>query len=177
MQNTRFTKLERVLMCLVVVLILKVTFSVVLGYRSYFPPDFRSDFLRGRQPYFYGPYSAAFYAHIVAGPTTLILGLVLISEAFRNRFPTWHRSLGKAQAAIVLLVLVPSGLWMARYAETGRIATIGFSSLGIVTGTCVLMGWRAAVRRQFIEHRRWMMRCFLLLCSAVVLRVIGGLER
>lgn len=26
-----------------------------------------------------------------------------------------------------------------------------------------------------MDHRRWMWRCYLLLCSAVVLRVLGGL--
>jgi Predicted membrane protein (DUF2306) len=29
--------------------------------------------------------------------------------------------------------------------------------------------------RRFADHRRWMWRCYLLLCSAVVLRLIGGL--
>lgn len=37
------------------------------------------------------------------------------------------------------------------------------------------MGWRAAAGRRFEEHRRWMWRCFLLLCSAVVVRLVGGL--
>jgi hypothetical protein len=105
----------------------------------------------------------------------LLLGLVLISEKFRQRFPAWHRTVGKFQAAVVLLLLVPSGLWMARYAETGSIAAIGFSSLAVLTGTCVGFGWRAAVKKRFAEHRQWMMRCFLLLCSAVVLRLMGGL--
>jgi hypothetical protein len=76
---------------------------------------------------------------------------------------------------LVLFLLVPSGLWMAYYAQTGTIAAIGFASLAIVTGICVLFGWQCAVKRKFAEHRRWMWRCFLLLCSAVVIRLIGGL--
>jgi hypothetical protein len=79
------------------------------------------------------------------------------------------------QGIIVLFLLAPSGLWMARYAETGAVAAMGFSALAIVTATCVLLGWRTAVKRRFAEHRRWMWRCFLLLCSAVVIRVAGGL--
>jgi len=47
--------------------------------------------------------------------------------------------------------------------------------LAIATAMCVVAGWRTAVKRRFAEHRRWMMRCFLLLCSAVIVRVIGGL--
>jgi uncharacterized membrane protein YozB (DUF420 family) len=175
MQNVRLANLQRFLLLLAVVLILKVTFSVVLGYRDYLPPNFDNDFLSGRQSYFAGGYQWAFYAHIVSGPVSLILGLILISEFLRQRFPKWHRSLGKVQAGVVLFLIAPSGLWMAYYAQTGTVAGIGFALLAIATGTCVLAGWRSAVKKRFAEHRRWMMRCFLLLCSAVIVRIIGGL--
>ena len=175
MQNSRLANLQRILLLLAVVLILKVTFSVMLGYRDYFPPNFDNDFLSGRQSYFAGAYQWAFYAHIVSGPVSLILGLVLISESFRRRFPKWHRSMGKVQAGVVLVLLSPSGLWIAYYAQTGAVAAIGFSLLAIATATCVLFGWRSAVKKRFAEHRRWMLRCFLLLCSAVIVRIIGGL--
>src|SRR6185503_18109564 len=119
MQNFRFANLQRILLLLAVVLILKVTVSVVLGYRNYFPPNFDVDFLSGRQAYFSGAYQWAFYGHIVSGPVSLILGLTLVSETFHKRFPKWHRSMG-----VVLLLLAPSGLWMARYAQTGTVAGI-----------------------------------------------------
>jgi Predicted membrane protein (DUF2306) len=175
MQNSRSTKLQSLLTLLAGLLILKVTVSVILGYRNYFPPNFEADFLRGRQAYFFGAYQWAFYTHIASGPVSLILGLILISEQFRMRFPQWHRSLGKTQTVVVLFLLAPSGLWMAFHAETGAVAAIGFSGLAIATGTCALFGWQSAVKRRFAEHRRWMWRCFLLLCSAVVIRLIGGL--
>jgi len=175
MQRSRLVRLQRVLAIVTVVLILKVTVSVMAGYRDYFPPNFDAEFLRGRQSYFHGIYALAFYAHIVSGPISLVLGLVLISESFRKRFPKWHRSFGKAQVVLVLFLLAPSGLWMALYAQTGTVAAIGFSLLAIATATCVLFGWQTAVKRRFAEHRRWMTRCFLLLCAAVVVRLIGGL--
>ena len=175
MQRSRVARLQRVLAVAVVVLILKVTASVMLGYRDYFPANFDNDFLSGRESYFAGGYQWAFYAHIVSGPISLVLALLLVSESFRLRFPVWHRSLGKAQVATVLVLLAPSGLWMAWYARTGPIAGMGFAVLAFATGVCVLMGWRMAVQRRFVEHRRWTWRCFWLLCSAVIVRVIGGL--
>ena len=175
MQISNSTKLRQALALLAGLLVVKVTTSVMLGYRDYFPPNFESVFLSGRQLYFSGPYEWAFYTHIASGPVTLMLGLILISEKFRLRFPTWHRTLGKTQIVLVLLLLAPSGLWMARYAESGAVAAAGFSLLAIATGMCALLGWRCAVQRRFAEHRRWMWRCFLLLCSAVVIRLIGGL--
>ncbi|WP_435011097.1 DUF2306 domain-containing protein [Tundrisphaera lichenicola] len=167
--------LENILALAAGALILKVTFSVISGYDHYFPPDFSSDFLRGRQGHFRGAYRWAFYTHILSGPVSLILGLILVSDVFRRRFPAWHRLLGRIQVACVLLLVTPSGLGMAYHAEAGPIAAFGLASLAIATATCVLFGVRSAVRRRFADHRRWMWRCYLLLCSAVVLRMIGGL--
>jgi hypothetical protein len=169
------TNLRRSLTLLAAVLILKVNLAVVWGYRNYFPPDFNSDFLRGREDYFAGAYQWAFYAHIASGPVSLFWGTLLVSEAFRRRLPMWHRRLGRIQIACVLLVLAPSGLWMALYAAAGPIAAIGFTLMAIATATSAAMGWREAVARRFAAHRRWMWRNYLLLCSAVVIRLTGGL--
>jgi hypothetical protein len=165
---------SRVLTVLAVLLICKVTLSVVLGYRHYLPPNFDSDFLQGRQAYFWGAYCWAFYMHLVAGPASLVLGTLLVSERFRRIAPAWHRRLGRVQAACVLLLLVPSGLWMAWYAESGAVAAAGLGSLAIATAACMLLGVKAAVERRFAEHERWMGRTYMLLLSAVVIRLIGG---
>jgi hypothetical protein len=166
---------ERILTFLAVVLVLKVTVSVVSRYGEYFPPDFGSEFLHGREGDFAGAYPWAFYPHIVAGPISLVLGLILVAERFRIRFPQWHRYLGRVQAAIVLSLVAPSGLVMASRAAAGPVAAVGLAALAVATGTCAALGARAAVARRFVDHRRWMWRCYVLLCSAVVLRVIGGL--
>ncbi len=176
MPNNRFQNLQRAALFLAGLLILKVTAQVVWGYRNYLPPDFNSDFLRGREDHFFGPYQWAFYWHIASGPVSLVLGLLLIRERFRLRFPKWHRVLGRIQVAIVLFLVAPSGLWMAWYADAGPIAAASFATLAFSTGVCAALGFRSAVQRRFAVHRRWMMRCFLLLCSAVVLRVIGGVS-
>jgi hypothetical protein len=175
MPKAGFITLSRLLVILAAVLVWKVILSVVIEYRNYVPPNFESDFLQGREGYFWGAYRWAFYTHLASGPASLILGTILISERFRTTFPAWHRRLGRVQGMCVLLLVAPSGLWMARYAMTGAVAAAGLGSLAIATAACVLLGWRAAVQRRFAEHQRWMWRTFLLLCSAVVIRLIGGL--
>jgi Predicted membrane protein (DUF2306) len=164
----------RVLVFLAVVVILKTVALVVANYLNYIPPNFASDFLRGRERMFSGAYRWAFYTHIASGPVSLILGLILVSEWSRIRSSMWHRRLGRVQVACVLLLVTPSGLWMAYYAAAGRIAAVGLATLAIATATCVSLGARSAVQRRFTDHRCWMWRCFLLLSSAVVLRLIGG---
>ena len=154
----------------------KTVLTVWLSYGDYFPPDFRSEFLMGREEHFFGPYQWAFNVHVVAGPLSLLSGLALLSQRVRRRWPMWHRRVGQAHVLAVLLLVAPSGLWMAGYAETGIIAGTGFATLAVATGVTAAMGWRAALRRRFDLHRRWMHRCYALLCSAVVLRAIGGLS-
>jgi hypothetical protein len=174
MRGVRPLNLQRVLTLAAGLVIVKVTAAIVMGYRNYLPPNFNSDFLRGREGYFFGSYQWAFYTHIASGPVCLLLGSILVSDRFRLRFPRWHRRLGKVQIASILLLLAPSGLWMAYYAAAGPVAAVGFALLAVLTGTCAALGWRAAAQRRFAVHRRWMWRCFLLLCSAVVLRILGG---
>jgi hypothetical protein len=169
------SKAARAMLALAVcVLILKVTIVVMTNYRDYVPPNFESDFLLDREAYFWNGYHWAFYSHIVAGPWTLIVGMILLSDRFRIRHRKWHRSLGKVQTACVLLIIMPSGLWMAMYAATGAVAGAGFGSLAVATGWCVYRGWKSAITKQFDSHRRWMLRCYVLLCSAVLLRLTAG---
>lgn len=163
-----------VLVIAVCALILKVTVVVVMNYRDYLPPNFEADFLQGRDSYFWDGYHLAFYTHIAAGPWTLIVGMLLLSDHFRIRYRKWHRGLGRIQTAVVLVMIVPSGFWMAMYAATGTVARAGFASLALATGLCVYQGWKSAIARQFENHRRWMLRCYILLCSAVVLRLTAG---
>jgi hypothetical protein len=165
----------RALTIAALLLVGKVTVSVVAGYKRYLPPDFEAEFLLGREAYFWGAYSWAFYTHLAAGPITLVLGTLLISPRFRQFDPGWHRRLGRVQAGLVLLCLVPSGLWMAWYAMTGAAAAWGLGTLALATGLCIALGWRAAVERRFVDHEQWMWRTYLLLCSAVVIRLLGGL--
>jgi len=176
MQRFHPLRPEDLLRLLAALLILKVTFSIVSVYPAYFPPDFAADFLQGRKAEFFGGYAVAFYTHIVTGPMTLLLGLVLMSPRIRRRFPRGHARLGRLQVLLILLLLTPSGLWMAPYAQTGNLGRTGFAVLALATGLTAWQGWRAAVARRFGEHERWMGRCYVLLCSAVVLRLIAGAQ-
>jgi hypothetical protein len=173
--DTHTKRLRQILKLLLYVLIVRVTVAIVFNYRDYFPPNFASEFLQDRESYFFGSYQWAFYTHIFSGPVTLMLGIPLVSDRFRMKQPRWHRILGRIQVVCVLFFVVPSGLWMSFHTESGVIASAGFASLAIATGLCATCGFQFAIRRRFTDHRRWMWRCYLLLCSAVVLRIIGGI--
>jgi uncharacterized membrane protein YidH (DUF202 family) len=169
------TMLSRGLAIAAIGLICKTLLTVATNLSDYIPPNFDSDFLRGRETHFYGAYEIAFYSHICSGPFSLLAGVLLTNQSLRHRFPQFHHQLGRIQIACILLLVVPSGLWMSWYAEAGAVACVAFAALSLATGWATWMGWRQAIRRDFAAHKRWMMRSFVLLCSAVVLRIVGGL--
>ena len=86
MQRFQPRTLQSILRIAACLLVLKMTIGIVLVYRDYLPPDFRSDFLQGREEYFWNGYHWAFYTHIASSPCSLILGLILLSDRFRRRY-------------------------------------------------------------------------------------------
>ena len=99
-----FRILTTVLRWLAVVLILRVLAVILANYPDYFPPNFDSLFLQGREATFRGAYRAAFYMHILSAPLVLFNGLILLSEYVRRRHGGWHRWLGRVQVVVLLLL-------------------------------------------------------------------------
>lgn len=166
--------LTTVLRWLAVVLILRVLVTILANYPDYFPPDFDSLFLQGREATFTGGYPAAFYVHIFSGPVVLFNGLILLSEYIRRHHGRWHRILGRIQVAVLLLLVLPSSVVMSRHAFGGWPAGLSFLLLSAATASCAIVGVVYARRRRFDQHRRWMLRSYVLICSAVSLRLISG---
>jgi uncharacterized membrane protein len=166
--------LATVLRWLAVGLILRVLVVILANYPDYFPPDFDSLFLQGREATFTGAYRPAFYVHIVSGPAVLVNGLILLSESVRRRHGSLHRRLGRVQVVLLLGFLLPSGVVMARHAFGGWPAGLSFLLLSAATAGCAIVGVMQAWGRRFDRHRRWMLRSYVLICSAVVLRLLSG---
>jgi uncharacterized membrane protein len=155
-------------------LILRVLATILANYPDYFPPDFDSLFLQGREATFTGLYRPAFYVHIVSGPIVLVNGLILLGERFRSRHGGMHRVLGRVQVFVLLLFVLPSGVVMSRHAFGGWPAGLSFLLLSLTTAWCAIAGVVQARRHRYDDHRRWMLRSYVLICSAVALRLISG---
>lgn len=174
-ESRRFRLLRRTALAIAAILFLKVFAETVYEYRWYFPVNFdESHFLIGRRGTFFGTYRAAFFAHIISGPVVIVLGSILMLIGGRRRFAKIHRTLGRLQMLLVIGVVVPSGFIMALQAYTGAIAASGFAAHAIATGITAFLAIHHALKRRFPLHQRWATRCFILLCSPLLLRVISG---
>ena len=170
----RYRILTTALRWLAVVLILRVLITILANYPDYFPPDFDSLFLQGRETTFNGTYRVAFYVHIFSAPVVLLSGLILLNGYVRRRYRSLHRALGRLQVVVLLTLVLPSSVVMSRHAFGGWPAGLSFLLLSAATAGCAIAGVVHARRHRYDRHRRWMLRCYVLICSAVALRLISG---
>lgn len=170
----RMATLKTLALGVIALLDAKVVASIVLQYGDYFPPNFDSAFLVGREKSFTGIYPPAFYAHIIVGPITVLLAAYLMFSGKRKTHQKRHRQLGKLQVLLVLAVLVPSGLIMSVWAFSGPIAGVAFALQSIATGLTAALAARYAMLRKLATHQVWATRCFILLISPLLFRLASG---
>jgi hypothetical protein len=114
----------------------------------------------------------ALKVHVVAASFCLPACLLLSSLFVMRRVPRFHRWLGRVTGTVLLLALVPTGLYMSLFAKGGLPSTIGFILTGGIVAFATVQGVRAARARRYIAHRRWMMHVLAQLSVAVTSRAM-----
>lgn len=116
--------------------------------------------------------NATLVGHLLAAAALNLVGLLQFLPWLRRRFPTWHRWAGRSFMVMALVATV-SGLWLTwgRGARLGDISAIAITLNGLLIVLSVVMAWRLARQRRFVEHRRWAIRAFLLVSAVWALRL------
>jgi hypothetical protein len=125
-----------------------------------------------------GPYPIPFYypllvLHVVSGSVAILTCGLQVWPWFRNRYPAVHRWTGRAY---VFAGVLPAGLAAFVIGATSTFGPIARASSLILAPLwlgCTIAGYRAARQRRFVDHRRWMIRSFVLTASTVTNRVWG----
>ncbi|MFC5343193.1 DUF2306 domain-containing protein [Brevundimonas staleyi] len=107
--------------------------------------------------------------HIGGAVIALLVGSFQFLPGLR-RAGRPHRWMGRVYVA-GCLVGGGAGLILSFGSFAGPIATAGFASLAVLWIGFTGLGWRAAMQRRFVEHRRWMIRSWALTLAAVTLRI------
>ena len=113
----------------------------------------------------------ALVAHIVAAVCVMLSGALQLVPAVRRRAPRLHRWNGRVFVTAAL-GLACAGLYLlaARGVAATPAQQAGTWLLGVLVIGSAVMAWRDAVRRRFAAHRRWALRLFLLVSTAIFLR-------
>lgn len=114
----------------------------------------------------------ALYVHVPSALFSLPACLLLLSRRVRRRLPRLHRGLGRVTGVLVLGAVVPSGLYLAFFAQGGVWATLGFWATGLITFVAMSKSIASARTRDFRAHRRYSAHVVAQLSVAVMSRFL-----
>jgi uncharacterized membrane protein len=114
----------------------------------------------------------ALYVHVPSALFALPACLVLLSQAVRRRWPRFHRWLGRFSALVIVAGVVPSGMYLALFAQGGLVTTLGFWLTGAITFVAMLKSVHSARAGNMKAHRRFSAHVTAQLAVAVVSRFL-----
>jgi predicted membrane protein DUF2306 len=139
---------------------------------NYWPVRDDAGFLQIKQEYLgIRHWEVAFWVHVFTSMLALVAGFTQFAPEILRRVPKLHRWMGRCYVVNVCFVTGPASLIMAFYANGGITSRLAFATLATGWLVTTAMGWRLALRRQWVRHREWMMRSYALTLSALTLRV------
>lgn len=114
---------------------------------------------------------ASLRVHVASALVSFPLCLLLMTRWLQRR-RMWHRWVGRFAGALVLGLLVPSGIVLAFDAKGGKVVTAGFLLSAAIVAWAMFRGIVAARRRELASHRRAMRHVVGQMSVAVVSRAL-----
>jgi uncharacterized membrane protein YozB (DUF420 family) len=116
--------------------------------------------------------------HMLTGALFLALAAVQFSPELRARRRAWHRNAGRV-AVLAGIVSGVTGIWLIAACPPGQFATPVQNGVrlgaGLGLAVSLLLAFRAIRRRDFADHRAWMIRGFALGVAGTAQAVLIGL--
>lgn len=112
-------------------------------------------------------WNIAFYIHLPAGILCLLAPVFLFARRIFKTAGVFHNAVGNLYVWITLVLVCPTGIYLALYAKGGLITQAGFLLQGILLGWFTWKGYRAITRKNKITHVQYMVRSYAI--AAVVL--------
>ncbi len=148
------------------------SYLMILITLQYIPINFNVAFLNIKEAEMaYTHYQYAFFSHVYTSIFVLLAGIPQFSKTIRNQFPKIHKSLGAIYITLILIVASPSGLVMAFHANGGIFSKISFSIQAILWFIFTLKAYQYIRKKDWINHRKFMLRSYSLTLSAISLRL------
>lgn len=141
---------------------------IILEYTS-----FRDDvqFLLYKQDYIGNTvWKAAFYIHVFTAIIALCAGFSQFSSYFMQHHRKLHRFFGRIYVCNILFINVPAGMVLAVYANGLLPGRIAFVVLDCLWFWFTLKAFLCARKRDFVQHKAYMIRSYALTFSAITLR-------
>lgn len=116
----------------------------------------------------------AFAGHVLMAAIIVFGGTLQLIPQIRARAKWLHRWNGRVFLLVAMLVSL-TGLWMDVTREIvveGLAANFAISFNGVLVIILGALAWRAAAARNFVSHRRWALRAFMVINGVFFLRLM-----
>lgn len=110
--------------------------------------------------------------HVFSAAIIILAGMLQLIPQIRNRFPVFHRWLGRIYVATAF-TLSGAGLYLLWFRGTvGDFSQhLGSTLNAVLIILCAVMALRYALRRDFRTHRRWALRLYLVVSASLFIRI------
>jgi hypothetical protein len=117
-------------------------------------------------------WNLSFYLHLPAGILCLLMPWFSFARRL-FRFTNAHHALaGKLYSGITLIVVCPTGMYLALFAKGGLITAVGFLLQGILLLYFTFQGYRAGRRSRIVEHINFMIRSYSVALVVLTFRLM-----
>jgi hypothetical protein len=117
-------------------------------------------------------WNIAFYSHLPTGVICLLLPAFLFARKYFKQPIDVHRTIGKLYVWITIVMVCPTGMYLALYAKGGLITQIGFMIQGILLGVFTYNGYRAGLKGIKTDHVAFMIRSFAVAAVVLTFRIL-----
>jgi hypothetical protein len=109
--------------------------------------------------------------HVVSGVIALVVAPLQLIPRIRERAPWLHRANGRLYV-LSCAIAAPAGFMLALGTFAGPVAGAGFAIPALLWPLFTAIAVRAAIRKQFDDHRAWMLRSYAICANAITLRLM-----
>jgi hypothetical protein len=116
-------------------------------------------------------WTICFYIHLPTGTICLLTPIFLFTRRFVKRGLWLHQYVGKVFVWVTLIVVCPTGMYLALYAKGGLITQVGFLVQGILLALFTYRGQQAILAGNKIVHVQHIIRAYAVATVVLTFRI------
>jgi hypothetical protein len=117
-------------------------------------------------------WNICFYIHLPAGVVCLMAPFVLFARRFLKKALQLHVFIGKIYVWTALILVCPTGLYLALYAKGGFVTQVGFVVQAVLMAVSSWMGYRAILTADKVAHVNFMIRSYAVATVVLTFRIL-----
>jgi hypothetical protein len=117
-------------------------------------------------------WNIAFYTHLPTGVICLLAPIFLFTQRHFKKTLSVHQLIGKMYVWITLILVCPTGMYLALYAKGGVITQAGFMLQGVLLAFYTWKGYQNIITGNKMMHVQYMVRSYAVVTVVLSFRIL-----